>query len=112
MFLRGIAIALLLAGCYETPKPACAFLCGTGGACPDGYACSTDDNRCHLMESGGALARCPDKLIDAARAVDSAAAADANGPDATPLDAMPLDAHPLDAMPLDAMPLDAPPPDA
>ena len=46
---RLLVLGVLLAGCYETPKPACAFLCGSGGECPDGYQCSTDDNRCHRL---------------------------------------------------------------
>ena len=96
--MRKVWLIAFLAGCYETPKPACAFLCGAGSACPDGYACSTADNRCHLMESGGTLASCPDQLIDAARTIDSAVAVDAAHPDAMPIDATPLDAAPPDAV--------------
>lgn len=87
-------LALLLVACYETPKPACLFLCGQGGACPEGYECSADDNRCHLVESGGGLAACPDPLpFDAALEID---AAEINE-DAPPVDATPIDAEEPDA---------------
>jgi hypothetical protein len=29
-------------GCYSTPQPDCAFLCGAGASCPDGYFCAGD----------------------------------------------------------------------
>lgn len=29
-------------GCFSTPTPNCAYLCGTEGQCPDGYFCATD----------------------------------------------------------------------
>jgi hypothetical protein len=78
-----------LAGCYETPKPACVFLCGEGGACPDGYSCDSDDNRCHRVEAGGELAMCDDVLLDAA--VPDAEVADAEELDAPAAEATPLD---------------------
>jgi hypothetical protein len=61
---------LLGAGCFETPKPACAFLCGSDGACPDGYQCQPD-KVCHLVRSGGRIAECDmplpvDASVDAA----------------------------------------------
>ncbi len=50
----GVAVAACLAmvGCYTVPKPDCGFFCGSGGACPEDYTCSTADNRCHLDGSG------------------------------------------------------------
>lgn len=49
----GAALALLVAlagaiaaACYEVPRPDCGFVCGPGGACPDGYRCASD-MRCH-----------------------------------------------------------------
>lgn len=45
--MRALALALALslaglAGCYDTPRPDCAFTCGQDGACPAGYVCATD----------------------------------------------------------------------
>ena len=37
-----LAAVALTSGCYDTPKPTCAFLCGDDGACPDGYSCAGD----------------------------------------------------------------------
>lgn len=91
-----LGLLAVVAGCYQTPSPPCAFLCGTGGACPDGYSCSTDDNRCHLVESGGGLAACTDQLPADASHIDAMI-------DATPIDAMPIDAMTIDAAP-DAYP--------
>jgi hypothetical protein len=34
--------ACLLASCYSTPNPECAFLCGEADSCPDNYSCATD----------------------------------------------------------------------
>ena len=90
-----LAAALALAGCYETPKPACAFACARDGACPDGYACDPQDQICHRQLAGGALEACDPPFVDAAP------------PDARPIDASPIDASPIDA-PTDA-PTDAPP---
>jgi hypothetical protein len=117
--------ALQTGACYETPKPNCAFLCGEGGACPEGYQCSAEDDRCHLVLPGGGLAVCEMPLPpDAARAdapVDGAIDApgldagppDVSVPDVSTPDVMP---GPPDAMPgpPDAMPgpPDASPPDA
>ena len=42
---------LVIAGCYRPPQPACGFVCGTNGACPDDYACAAD-HRCHLAGVG------------------------------------------------------------
>ena len=45
-----LAIALCsgLVACYDVPQPACGFVCGTGGACPDDYTCNPSINRCVL----------------------------------------------------------------
>jgi hypothetical protein len=54
-----LAIALLAglaavgAACFSPQKPACAFACGPGGACPDDYVCASD-GLCHRQdESAG-----------------------------------------------------------
>ena len=73
-------VGAIVAACYEVPRPACGFVCGPDGACPDGYACASD-RYCHAAGS-------PDGLVCA-------------HPDAAVPDAMP------DMMP-DA-PDDAPP---
>jgi len=102
----GVAIALLVAlagaivvACYDVPQPDCGFLCGPGGACPDGYTCA-DTNRCRRLGAPATLV-CPNP--DASLPDDQDAAID-GVPDA-PADAAP-DAPP-DAPP-DAVP-DAPP---
>ena len=76
----GIALTLLVAlsgaivaACYEVPRPACGFVCGPDGACPDGYTCASDDV-CHL-------AGAPDSLV--CPHPDAALPADAR-PDAAP----------------------------
>lgn len=51
--LRLIVCAVVLAGCYDIPQPACGFQCGPpasiggDGTCPDGYACV--EERCRLV---------------------------------------------------------------
>lgn len=46
----GILLAghLILAACYTPYEPACGFVCGSGGTCPDDYTCNTNDSVCHL----------------------------------------------------------------
>ena len=36
-------VAFGAAGCFDTPTPECAFACGPGGDCPDGYRCAPDN---------------------------------------------------------------------
>jgi Bacterial Ig-like domain len=55
------AFVLALASCYDVPKPACGFRCGSDGTCPSSYACATD-GYCHAEGSGPSLT-CP--LVDA-----------------------------------------------
>jgi hypothetical protein len=108
-------LAAGLTGCFERPKPECAFLCGEGDSCPNGYACATD-GWCKWVGvdptfdcTGGPVADAATtdapvvdaSTIDAPPAPD--AAVDASAPDAT-VDAMPPDAMPPDADPPDAMP--------
>ena len=85
--LAAAVAAVLLAGggagCYETPKPACAFACARDGSCPDGYACDPQDQICHLQLPGGGLEACDPPFVDA-RIVDA------------PIDATVIDA-PIDA---------------
>lgn len=101
--LVGALAAVLLAACYETPKPPCMFLCGDDGACPTGYVCVAEDNRCHRDDPGGPAA-CPDELPgdDDAAPIDSATI------DGPPVDSSPIDAEPIDANPIDMMPAACP----
>ncbi len=107
-------------GCFSTPKPTCAFLCGPGNNCPDDYVCSGDDGRCHLVENG-AVQACEAPLPppvdalppapDAAPPPVDAVVIDA-GIDAPPIDAPPIDAPVIDAPAIDALAIDAPGVDA
>ena len=100
LFALGGGITALPA-CYEVPRPTCGFRCGPDGECPDDYACSSDDGRCHLNGSAPMVCATPDAGIDVDGPPDSAFDAGLDGsPDATP-DARP-DAAP-DARP-DATP--------
>jgi hypothetical protein len=96
-----IALALL-AGCFNAPKPNCAFLCGEGNACPDEYQCSTADNRCHLLLDNGDLAVCEDPLPVDGSVVDGPVIIDGGLPDA-PADARLPDAKVPDSSVPDAM---------
>lgn len=104
--------ALLVAGCYETPQPVCAFLCGTGDACPDGYDCAPD-GFCKRNDVDPNM-QCPgvDIAIDASD-VDAPAAdadttdADPGAPDADTTDAAIPDANISDADTTDADTTDA-----
>jgi len=49
-----VAVALLVAGCYDVPKPACGFRCGPAAECPAGYTCGPD-LRCRLEGSSPSL---------------------------------------------------------
>jgi hypothetical protein len=71
----GVATALLaalggaiVAACYSVPTPDCGFICGPGGACPDGYTCA-DEQRCHRI---GAPTNLVCNTADAAVPVDGA----------------------------------------
>jgi hypothetical protein len=46
--MRALTCIAFVAGCYSPPQPTCGFVCGNGGACPDGYTCNARDSRCHL----------------------------------------------------------------
>jgi hypothetical protein len=67
MMGRLLAFIAVVAGCYNPPSPVCGFICGTGGACPGGYTCNSDDHRCHLE---GTAERCQEfadaPMVDAA----------------------------------------------
>jgi hypothetical protein len=112
----GALFALAGAGCFNAPKPNCAFLCGDGNACPEDYMCSTVDNRCHLLV-GTELATCEDPIPGIDAAIIDASTIDAPvfdaAPDAPPgtPDAQP-DAHIDAALPPDAAIDAALPPDA
>ncbi|HUH05810.1 MAG TPA: hypothetical protein VML75_27665 [Kofleriaceae bacterium] len=120
--IHRLALVVLFAvgasGCFDRPKPECAFLCGEGDACPDGYACATD-GWCKRVGvdptfdcTGGPVADASvtdgqpaDAAVDAS-VIDAPPTPDASTPDAT-VDAMPPDADPPDADPPDADPPDA-----
>lgn len=51
MLLAGLA-GLGAGACFDPLKPACAFACGPGGACPDEYTCGADD-LCHRTDGVG-----------------------------------------------------------
>ena len=67
----GLLAILALGSCFSKPTARCAFLCGTGSVCPEGYECG-GDGRCHLVLDSGDLAQCDDEL---------------DQPDARPVDA-------------------------
>ncbi|HTE53574.1 MAG TPA: hypothetical protein VK698_22115 [Kofleriaceae bacterium] len=105
--------AAALPGCYDTPRPTCAFLCGQDATCPDGYSCRAD-SWCKRDDVADDLA-CALSPADGAP-IDSSPGDAAPVPDASPADASlddsgALDAAPTDASP-DASPADASPPDA
>ena len=93
-------LALTLAGCYETPRPACAFACSADGDCPDGYSCRAD-TWCKLDDVADDF-ECAPTLPDAAASDAGGTTADAS-PDASAPDAAPADAA-ADASTLDASP--------
>ncbi len=89
-----------LPACYTIPEPDCGFVCGPAGECPDGYACSTLEPRCHRIGTDPAL-RCDpeaDAAIDVPLDVPDDVPVDA--PDDAP-DAMDGGSDAMDAM--DAM---------
>lgn len=49
--------AAALSACYSPPEPDCGFVCGSGGSCPDGYTCASD-NVCHRNGTPASLS-CP-----------------------------------------------------
>jgi hypothetical protein len=44
--------AAALAGCFDPPRPGCAFSCARDGRCPSGYSCATD-GVCHRDDGQG-----------------------------------------------------------
>jgi hypothetical protein len=90
LLLAPLALSLL-AGCYETPRPACAFGCSQDGDCPDGYSCRAD-SWCKRDDVVDELA-CAPPVPDAGSAAS----------DAAPTDAGPVDAALPDGA-VDAMP--------
>jgi hypothetical protein len=63
------ALAAGLAGCYETPRPTCAFLCGPEGACPEGYSCRAE-GWC-VLEGAPSDTMCAEAIFDAAPPADA-----------------------------------------
>lgn len=86
--LAGLLASVALAGCYQTPRPACAFACARDGSCPTGYACDPQDQICHLQLPGDGLEACERPFVDAA-AIDAAtdAAVVVDAPTDAPTDA-------------------------
>lgn len=106
--LAALAVACLVGagvagGCFDRPQPECAFFCGPGGECPDGYGCAAD-GWCKRQDVDPAF-ECPNAPIDAA--VPDVSTLDAPGADGPDLDAPGADAPGADAPDLDAPP--APP---
>jgi len=99
----GLSLALasaIITACYDVPRPSCGFLCGPGGACPDGYGCAAD-MYCHRNDTPPDLVCTrPDAALPA-DATSADAAPDAAGDDAA-IDAATIDA-PDDAA-IDALP--------
>ncbi len=79
-FLGVLALGATAAGCFSTPKPECAFLCGSAGECPADYFCASDGacKRVGLLDTFDCGFRAPPDA-----AVPSDAAPDAPA-DATP----------------------------
>jgi hypothetical protein len=82
-------------GCFDRPLPECAFFCGPGGECPDGYGCAAD-GWCKRQDVDPAF-ECPNAPVDAA--VADAPSADAPEADAPAADAPEADAPEADAPP-------------
>jgi hypothetical protein len=101
---RLAALLCLLAACYDTPAPACAFSCGQEGACPDGYSCRAD-SWCKRDDLADEFT-CPGRMSPDG----SPTLADSSVADSSPDDAALPDSSPGD--PPDAADFDAPPPDA
>ena len=78
-----LGCSLLTFSCFETPKPDCAFACGAGQNCPEGYHCS-GDGWCKRDGVADDLSCSSVPLLDAAR---PDAAVDAMTPDAGDPDA-------------------------
>jgi hypothetical protein len=56
LLMRYLFLGLLFASaCFNPDEPVCAFVCGTGGKCPDNYECRAD-NYCHRK---GTTEACP-----------------------------------------------------
>jgi hypothetical protein len=77
------ALLALAAGCYETPRPVCAFRCGPAEACPEGYRCG-GDGQCHLEVNGNLAACDPLPTPDAPMSVPDAPEETPDAPDQTP----------------------------
>ena len=56
-----VAAAAAFSSCFSMPTTPCAFVCGSGGVCPEDYQCG-GDNRCHLVLDDGELAVCTDSI--------------------------------------------------
>ena len=81
--IRALLLGLLTlggTGCFDAPQPPCAFLCGQGGDCPDGYVCAAD-NFCKRKDVNPAFV-CP--LTPEAASADAAPGSGDGAPDSAP----------------------------
>jgi len=80
---RILAICLVLTqalACYSPAQPDCGFVCGEGGACPDGYTCATD-GICHRDGTPASLVCAVDARPDSPQPIDAPPPdADTTGP--------------------------------
>jgi len=70
---RILAICLVLTqapACYSPAQPDCGFVCGTGGACPDGYTCASD-GICHRDGTPASLVCAVDARPDSPQPIDA-----------------------------------------
>ena len=88
--LRYTFVLAVVAGCYDDPRPACAFLCSEDQTCPADYACAPD-GWCKRDDVSPEFVCDPQQPGIDATAID-APALDAPAPDAPPDDASLLDA--------------------
>jgi hypothetical protein len=115
LFAGLVAGSVMIHGCFDRPRPACAFWCGEDSACPDGYRCASDqwckredvadgfecgpgpaaDASPPALDAGPGMDGAPG--LDAAPAIDAAPGLDAAAPDAAAPDAAAPDAAPPDA---------------
>lgn len=90
-----LGLTAVLTGCYDTPQPECAFLCGAGDSCPEGYACAGDGwcKRPDIAQDFQCAPPVPDAAVDASIA-DAGPDGGPDGGDAAVIDAGPADAAP------------------
>ncbi|HYU14947.1 MAG TPA: hypothetical protein VEL05_02700 [Candidatus Acidoferrum sp.] len=78
--LLALLVLALTTGCYENPRPPCAFACGPADDCPAGYSCRAD-TWCKRDDIPDDFT-CGPPILDAAPPAADASAADADIADA------------------------------